>query len=343
MNYKISSSSYKTTVIALLSATALTVILLTISSDNPIKSIVFFFTGPFQTVYNLGNMLDKAGLLILAGLGMSIAFKAGVFNLGGEGQAYAGASTAIIISLNMGSAYRIIGISAAVGTGIITGALIAGISGYLKKQWDTDELISSFLLSGVMIHLTDYLISGPLRDNNSFLVSTVKIPSYLFLTRLLGPSHFNISFLIAIGAAVTGYFFIFKSPIGYEIRLSGLNRKFANYGGINAKRHFIIPMLISGGLYGAAGSFAVLGNFHMGIKGFTEGLGWNGIAVALIAGNNPILIVPAGLVFAYLNAGTQVAMIHSDLSFEFSNLIKAVIFFLITARKFNTKKGVSLD
>ena len=101
-------------------------------------------------------------------------------------------------------------------------------------------------------------------------------------------------------------------------------------------------MIISGGMYGAAGSFAVLGNFHMGIKGFTAGLGWNGIAVALIAGNNPAFVIPAGLIFAYLDAGTQAAMIHSDLSFEFGNLIKAVIFFLITVRKFNIKKAGSI-
>lgn len=77
----------------------------------------------------------------------------------------------------------------------------------------------------------------------------------------------------------------------------------------------------------------------MGIKGFTSGLGWNGIAVALIAGTNPAFVIPAALVFAYLDAGTQTAMIHSDLSFEFSNLIKAIIFFLITAKKISFKKG----
>ena len=123
------------------------------------------------------------------------------------------------------------------------------------------------------------------------------------------------------------------------MRISGLNRRFAEYGGIAVKKHYILPMIISGAMYGAAGSFAALGNFHMGIRGFTQGFGWNGIAVALIAGNNPAFVIPGALIFAYLDAGTQLAMIHSDLSFEFSNLIRAVIFFLITAKSFNLKRG----
>ena len=198
MNHKIDGSSFKATAVALTSAVILTVILLSISSDNPLQSISFFFTGPFRNIYNLGNMLDEAGLLIFAGLGMSIAFRAGVFNLGGEGQVYAGATAAVLVSINMGMG-RSLGIISALIAGILTGALIAGISGFLKKQWNTDELISSFLFSGIVIHLTDYLISGPFRDNTSFLVSTVRIPSSLFLNRLFGTSHFNISFFIALG------------------------------------------------------------------------------------------------------------------------------------------------
>lgn len=343
MNHKIGGSSCISTATALLAAILLTVVLLSVSSSKPLTAISFFFTGPFRNIYNLGNMLNEAGLLIIAGLGMSIAFRAGVFNLGGEGQVYAGATAAILVSINMKAAGSSIGIISAIFAGVLTGAIIAGISGFLNKQWKTDELISSFLLSGVIIHLTDYIISGPFRDSNSFLISTVKIPSSLFLSQLLGSSHFNISFYIAIFATVAAFLFLFKTPMGYELRLSGLNRKFTDYGGIPGKRYLIIPMIISGAMYGGAGGFAALGDFHMGIKGFTAGLGWNGIAVALIAGNNPMFIIPASLIFAWLDAGTQIAMIYSDLSFELSNLIKAVIFFLITARRFNIKKEVLLD
>jgi len=341
MDHKNRESSIKATLYALGSAIILTIILLSISSEQPLESITYFFTGPFGNNYNLGNMLDKAGLLIFAGLGMSIAFRAGVFNLGGEGQVYAGATAAVIVSISFNFSGRYTGIISVISIGIISGALIAGLSGFLKKQWNTDELISSFLLSGAIIHFTDYLISAPFKDNSSYLNSTIKIPESLFLKQLLGSSHFNISFFIAISSSIIMFIFLFRTTSGYETRLSGLNRKFADYGGIPVKRYFIIPMLISGGLYGAAGSFAVLGNFHMGIKGFTSGLGWNGIAVTLIAANNPILVIPGALIFAYLDAGTQTAMIHSDLSFEFGNLIKAVIFFLITAKKFNFKKGGS--
>jgi len=343
MDHKINDSTLKATLLAMGSALIITIILLIFSSNNPLQSIVFFFTGPFSNTYNLGNMLNKAGLLIFAGLGMSIAFRSGMFNLGGEGQVYAGATAAVLVSINVNFPNRYIGIISAVIIGIISGALIAGFSGWLKKQWNTDELISSFLLSGIIIHFTDYLISGPFKDNSSFLNSTVKIPTILFIKQFLDTSHFNISFFIAVIFTFLAFIFLFKTSMGYEIRLSGLNRKFAEYGGLPINRHLIIPMLISGGMYGAMGSFASMGSYHMGIKGFTQGFGWNGIAVALIAGNNPAFVIPAALIFAYLDAGTQVAMIHSDLSFEFGNLIKAVIFFLITAKKLNLKKEYLYD
>ncbi len=338
----VSGSSIKTVAVTLVAAVSIPVILLALSSEDPLQSITFFFTGPFQSTYNLGNMLDNTAMLILTGLGMSIAFRAGTFNLGGEGQVYAGAITAVIISLNIGNTAGFTGIVIVLTAGLLTGALIAGISGFLKKQWNTDELISTFLLSGAIIHLTDFLIANPFRDRSSFLISTEKIPEKLFLYKLMGSSHLNISFFLSIAAVFLAYIFLFKSTTGYEIRLTGLNRKFVEYGGIPYKRHLVIPMLISGGMYGLAGSFSVLGNFHMGIKGFTAGLGWNGIAVTLIAGNNPIFIIPGALIFAYLEAGTEVAMIHSDLSFEFSNLIKAVIFFLITAKRFKLRRKVTL-
>ena len=343
MNNKYAGGSFKATIIALCSAVIITIVLLAVSSDSPIKSILFFFSGPLTNTYNLGNMLDKAGLLIIAGLGMSIAFRAGVFNLGGEGQVYAGAMAAVIVALNIDPSNRFAGIFTVVLAGVLSGAFLAGISGYLKSKFNTDELISSFLISGITIHLVDYLITNPFRDKNSFLSSTDKIPVNLFLKQISGNSHLNISFILALISTVIAFIFIFKTALGYEIRLSGLNRKFSEYGGIPVKKHYIVPMLISGAMYGAAGSFAALGNFHMGIKGFTNGLGWNGIAVALIAANNPAFIIPGALIFAYLDAGTQIAMIHSDLSFEFSNLIRAVIFFLITAKRFNCRKAGSLD
>ena len=299
MDHKITGSSLQATLLALGAALVLIILLLYFSSENPVKSISFFFTGPFSNIYNFGNMLDKAGLLIFAGLGMSIAFRAGVFNLGGEGQVYSGAITAVLISTNINFTNRYIGIISAISLGILAGALIAGISGFLKRQWNTNELISSFLLSGIIIHFFDYLISGPFKDNNSFLNSTVKIPDTLFLKQLMASSHFNISFFIALIFTFAVFVFLFKTSMGYEIRLSGLNRNFAEYGGIPINRHLIIPMIISGRFYGAVGSFTAMGNFHMGIKGFTQGLGWNGIAVALIGANSPIPIAFAALLFGF--------------------------------------------
>ena len=116
------------------------------------------------------------------------------------------------------------------------------------------------------------------------------------------------------------------------MRITGLNREFARYGGIAIAGYTVLPMAASGGLHGLAGAFFVLGTHHAAIEGFTAGLGWNGIAVALIGRNHPLLIVPAALVFAFLESGARVASLQTEFTFELGAIIQAVIFFMITAQ-----------
>jgi simple sugar transport system permease protein len=125
---------------------------------------------------------------------------------------------------------------------------------------------------------------------------------------------------------------MFKTHQGYEMRICGLNSEFARYGGLNIKKYFLLPMVISGGFHGLAGAVSVLGTQHMLFKGFSGGMGWNGIAVALIAKNNPLAVIPAALFFAYIDAGAKSAMINSDVTMEIASIVQAVVFYLITAQ-----------
>jgi simple sugar transport system permease protein len=320
------------TATALSAATLTALLIMLIAAPHPGKAILNFFTGPFSSRYYFGNMLSLAALLMIAGGGMSIAFRSGVFNLGGEGQVYVGAFTAAMLGTILPPESGFLGIVIMVLAASVAGATAAGLCGLFKRLWNTDELISSFLLGQSLVYTIDYLIIGPLRDQKSFLLSTPEIPKSFWLPRLLPPSHLTPVIFIAPLIVWFLYLYLFKSYRGYELRLCGLNREFARYGGINVDRHLVVPMIMSGALYGIVGAFTIVGDLHMAIQGASSGLGWNGIAVALIGANHPLLIIPAGIVFAFLQEATDTATLSSSISMELSSIVQGVVFLFITAR-----------
>jgi simple sugar transport system permease protein len=301
-------------------------------SKNPWTTIYYFFLGPFTNKYYFGNMLNAAVPLVFTGLGMAMAFKSSVFNLGGEGQVYTGGIVATAVCLALPAANGWLGGSLAIAAALLAGAALASISGFLRMKWGTDELITSFLISGAVTFIVNSIITGPLDDPANNLLTTYAIGGQYQLSRIFPPSKLNIGALMAIATSVLVYVFIRKSHWGYEMRICGLNREFARYGGINVTAYLVTPMAASGALHAAAGGISILGTYGTCLKGFSAGMGWNGIAVALIAKNNPLAVIPAAIFFAYLDAGAKAAMLNSDVTFEIAALAQSVIFYLVTAQ-----------
>jgi len=313
-------------------AFAIVVILILILSNEPGRAIYYFFIGPFTKAYYFGNMLNQSIPLILTGLGIAVAFRSSTFNLGGEGQAYAGALAATVILLAMPTMPGIVGIMTAVVGAVVIGAFLAGLSGFFNMRWGTDTLISSFLISAAVILVVDYFVTGPLDDPASSMMRTRAIAEQFRFLRIYAPSKLDVSIFFAAALAIGTYFFMQRTHWGYEMRMCGINREFSRYAGIHVGKYLVVPMAISGGFHGLAGSVTLMGTHYSCLKGVTMGIGWNGIAVALIAKNNPIAVIPAALFFAYLDAGARAAMLHSDVTVELAKIGQAVIFFLVTAQ-----------
>ena len=306
--------------------------LIFVLSRTPVRTLYFFFLGAFTNPYYLGNMLNVAVPLVFTGLGVSIAFKSAVFNLGGEGQIYAGGLAATAVCLALPAANGFLGGLGALAAAAVLSGAIAGLSGFLRMKWNTDEMISSFLLSAAVVLVVNYFITGPLDDPKNNLQATLAIGPQYGLAGIFPPSKLNISAFFALAAAVVMFFFIYKSHVGYEMRMVGLNREFSRYGGINVSKYLVLPMIISGALHGLGGGLMVLGTYRATIEGYSFGMGWNGIAVALIAKNNPLAVIPAALLFAYLDAGAKAAMINSDVTFEIAAIAQSFIFYFVTAQ-----------
>jgi simple sugar transport system permease protein len=316
-------------VIAFISLLVL-VVLACILSKNPGKTLFFFFFGPFRNVYSFGNMLNSAIPLILGGLGLSIAMQTGNLNLGGEGQIYSGAFIASIVALELGFLGFFGGLIAIIAGAFFTGA-IAAISGFCKARWNTNELITSFLLSNALILIVNYFVNGPFLDPQTNLQSTKKIAENLRLPMILPPSNLSTAAIIAVAMVIIVHVFLKRSKKGYEFRMAGTNEIFARYGGINTRLNTVLAMFFSGALYGLAGGLAVFGTYYATIKEFSAGLGWNGLAAALIAGFYPPALIPASIFFAWITSGARIAMQNSDITFEIASIVQAVILFLITS------------
>jgi len=157
-------------------ALAVTVLLLTIGSDRPGAALKAFFVTPLTNRYYVGNMLNSMAGLLLAGLGIVVAFRAGLYNLGGEGQIYVSALAGTVVGLALASAPGWIGSAAVIAAAIAAGALLAGLSGALRHYFGTPELITSFLLSAAVIPVVDHLITGPLNDPGRNLLATRTLP-----------------------------------------------------------------------------------------------------------------------------------------------------------------------
>jgi simple sugar transport system permease protein len=309
----------------------LIVVLAFVFSKSPGKTLWFFFLGPLQNRYQFGNMLNNAVPLIFGGLGVSIAMEANSFNLGGEGQIYTGSFVTTITAIALASLGWLGGITALLAGMIFSGA-VAWVSGFCRAKWNTSELITSFLLSSSLVLIVNYLVTGPFMDPATNLLSTRKIPEIFRFPLILKPSSLSAEAFIALGAVVLVSIFFNRTRAGYEIRMTGRNELFARYGGIETGQITMLAMFLSGAFYGLAGGLSIYGTYYATIKEFSTGLGWNGLAVALIARFRPGLIIPAAIFFAWIGAGGRIAMQFSDVTLEMASIVQGAILFLATSQ-----------
>ncbi|HKL60680.1 MAG TPA: ABC transporter permease [Sphaerochaeta sp.] len=333
-----SAGSLLIVLIALSAVLALSLLL----SKTPARTLRYFFLGPLQNTYSFGNMLNSAIPLIFGGLGVSLAMRAGNFNLGGEGQIYSGALATTLCAIYF-APLGLIGAILALFIGSSVAGVLAGLSGFFRMKWNTSELITSFLISNAVVLVVNHLIAEPFMDPSTSLIATRKIPEAFRLSVLLPPSNLSTALFFSLIAVIAVHVYLYKTKSGYQLRMTGLNSRFAKYGGINTSKFIVLPMFLSGFLYGLGGGFAIYGTYFSTIKEFSSGMGWNSLAVALIAKNKPAAVIPAALFFAYIEAGARSAMLHSDVTFEIAAIVQSIVFFLISSEVlltlFEKKRG----
>lgn len=308
---------------------ASTVIRETIASTN--RAYEALLLGPLSRVNRWAIWMQDAITLILVGLAITLVFQAEQFSLGAEGQLYFGALFSGFLALKVANMPPVVGIPVALLAASTAGFLWGLVPGVLKAYLGANELVSTLMLNTVAMRFYDMALTFELKSPNAGFTTTGIFPGSALLPVLVKDTQVTAAIFIVLAAVIVTWFALTRTTIGYEIRMIGANRKFAEYGGINAKRTIMLTMALSGILAGLAGAHLSLGIHRQLILNISLGLAFEGVVVSLLARNNPLVVPFTGLLYAYLRAGAQFMERDANISFEIVRIVQAVIILLITA------------
>jgi simple sugar transport system permease protein len=316
--------------VAVLLALLIGAILILLSGSNPLEAYAALFRGAFGSVRAIGRTLEKATPLIFSGLAVAFAFKAGLFNIGAQGQLLFGAITAAAIGFGIHGLPAVIHIPLALLGGAVAGGLYASIAGVLKAYRGAHEVIVTIMLNYIAINITDYLSDGPWKDTSPGNV-VARTPEVLESARIPNIGGISFGFFLAILVAVVVWWLLQKTTIGFEIRTVGLNPHAARYAGIKVAYTIILTMVLSGMLAGLGGAIETLGVVYRYQPGFNVGLGFDGITVAMLGKTNPFGVIPAALLIGAMKAGSAEMQFSSGVAKEITDVIQALILFFVAA------------
>ncbi len=283
---------------------------------DPLEGFRAMIEGAFGSGRALADTTSKAVPLLLVGVGITIAFRANVINIGGEGQIILGALFATIFALAVPDLPAGLMIPALLIAGFVGGAIWGAIPGALKAYFNVNEILSTIMLNIVAVQLMNYLLRGPLIDPAEIEAGT-RIPQTMRLAPsgdlpvLLEGTRLNLGAVIAVLFAIAAYVFLWRTTAGFRIRAVGLNPHASRYAGIKVKRSIVAALTLSGALCGLAGVILVFGSeSHRFVTdgsstGFTGNAGFNGIVAALFGGLHPIGTIPASFLFGALLVGAN--------------------------------------
>ena len=300
-------------VIATLAALLLGAVMLLMLGANPLVGYAALLEGAFGNMNAIADTAVKATPLLLVGLGICIAFRSNVINIGGEGQMILGALAATALGLAFPDASGWVMIPAALVAGFLAGGVWGGIPGYLKARFNVNEILSTIMMNAIAIQLMNLLLRGPMMAQDQ--IGAAKIPltdrlSPAFDLPRLVPTRLHMGALIAVILAFAVYFFLWRTTIGMKIRAVGLNPKASHYSGIKVNQYVFLALTLSGAFAGLAGAVQVYGVNHYMITdgsaaGFTGSAGFNGIVAALFGQLHPIGTIPASFFFGALLVGAN--------------------------------------
>ncbi|MCE7947683.1 MAG: ABC transporter permease [Chloroflexi bacterium CFX4] len=298
-------------IVAVLGALSVGAVFLILVGADPLRVYEKLIDGALGNTYSQTQTIGKATPLLLVAIGVCIAFRANVLNIGVEGQVIIGGLATTAFTLGFPSLPSWALITGGLLAGFAAGILYGAIPGALKAYFGVNEILSTIMMNQIAIQILILLLTGPMRDvsasaTSANIIQTAQIPREGWLPLLMPRTFFHTGALLALALAVVGFIFLWGTVLGYRIRAVGANPDAARYAGVPVRRMMFLAMALSGGLAGLAGGVEVLGVTHRTIQDFSTGYGFSGIVVALFGSLHPIGAIPASLIFGgLLVSGTK--------------------------------------
>ena len=297
-------------VLGVLAALILAAVMLLLLKVDPLAAYSSLVQGALGSTFGLTQTLVKATPLLLVGLGICIAFRANVINIGAEGQIIMGALAGAALPLALPGFPGWVLIPASCLAGFLAGAFWGFTPSILKARLRVNEILSTIMMNAIALQFMNLLLQGPLMDpegvkRGTFLAQSARLPEAVWLQRLVPQTLLHSGALIALALALVVYIFLWRTTIGYEIRAVGMNPDAARYAGIDVRRNMALSLTLAGGFAGIAGAIEVIGVQHRLMEGLTSGYGFTGIVAALLGGLHPIGLLPASIFFGGLLVGAD--------------------------------------
>jgi simple sugar transport system permease protein len=285
-----------------------------------------------EAFYPITESLVAATPYILVGLAVALGFRAGLFNIGAEGQYFMGGLLAVYVGYSVKGLPIYIHLPLTMLAGIVGGGLWAAIAGFLKATTGAHEVINTIMMNYLAFNLSDWLLNGPMKRPGGYRPISPEIqPSAMLPVLFPEPMRLHMGFFVALACAALVYWLLFKTTLGFELRTVGANPRAARYAGINLTWNMVLAMFLSGGLAGLAATNEITGLIHYMPNAFSAGYGFDSIALALLGRSHPAGVVLAALLFGTLRAGATRMQSAAQIPLDIISILQAMIIIFIAA------------
>jgi ABC-type uncharacterized transport system permease subunit len=318
--------------LALLAAFVVSSLLIASAGANIGESLVTLVRGAFGSRNAIVETLVQATPLIYTGLAVTVAFRGRIWNIGAEGQFFAGTMAAFWVSTRLATLPPAVLILLIIVTGCLAGAFWGAIAGFLKARYGANEIIVTVMLNFIIMLILSFFLSDAWQDPNSYFYQTALMPESSFLPRLLGKGRLHLGFALSLVTAVFVYVLLWRTVLGYEIRAIGINPTAASYKGISVAGLTVIILAISGAIAGLGGASELAGLHHRLRLDISTGYGFTGIIIALLGRLHPVGVVLAAVFFGALVNGSLAMQITTGVPVALVHAIQGVtLIFLLSA------------
>lgn len=324
--------TYASPVLALALTVITSAIIFSALGKDPLESLYVFLVAPLVSSSGLPELFVKAAPLILIGVGLSLGFRANVWNIGAEGQYTLGAIFAGGLALTLPDAPAILLMPAMIVLGAVGGMIWAAIPAYLRTHWNANEILTSLMLTYVAQLLLIYLVTGPWRDPEGYgFPQTALFNSGATAPILWEGTRVHLGVLFALLAGIIGWVVLTWSVIGFQLRVMGQAPRAARFAGFNQNRLIWLSLLAGGGLAGIAGMFEVSGPVGQLTPQISPGYGFTAIIVAFLGRLHPIGVIFGGLILALSYLGGETAQIDLGMPNAVTGIFQGVLLFFLLA------------